>query len=428
MRKDKGITLIALVITIIILLILAGVAMSTLTGNDNIIKNAGTTVENYNTQQETDEAVLNTIAGYLESHMPKGENGGGNDGTGEDIVEPAVDKTPPTITAKQESVTITEGQKYLLSEYFTIEPDATTEGVQVAYTINGQAYADTETLTAEGSPYTVTCAASKNGGESASATMTIVVEPSWYIAVDVAAEPEVFYGASVNYEDPAGDPNVGWKIFHSDGENIYIIADDYIHYTYIPPTRKGTVIQNNGNTEYCVYFPDFYTDYDGSANILDSSITDPRILKWIDYVQADYGKEDSEWGMKCTAYMLDSTSWSAKYRNNTYAEYAIGGPTLEMFAESYNKLYDLNIAYEHYSDVGYMVGKGGIIGNGCNSINNNDVTGLDKENTLYINDKETARADGYWIASPYLEGWYNLYGIYSMNMDGELWRFISRWV
>ena len=48
MNKQKGITLIALVITIIVLLILAGVAISTLTGNDSIINNAGTAVEKYN--------------------------------------------------------------------------------------------------------------------------------------------------------------------------------------------------------------------------------------------------------------------------------------------------------------------------------------------------------------------------------------------
>ena len=37
MRKEKGITLIALVITIIVLLILAGVTIATLTGDNRII-------------------------------------------------------------------------------------------------------------------------------------------------------------------------------------------------------------------------------------------------------------------------------------------------------------------------------------------------------------------------------------------------------
>ena len=43
--KEQGITLIALVITIIVLLILAGVALATLTGNTSIIDNANYSVE-----------------------------------------------------------------------------------------------------------------------------------------------------------------------------------------------------------------------------------------------------------------------------------------------------------------------------------------------------------------------------------------------
>ena len=43
---------------------------------------------------------------------------------------------------------------------------------------NSGLIADTETLTAEGSPYTVLCEASKNGGNSKSAEMELVVEPS----------------------------------------------------------------------------------------------------------------------------------------------------------------------------------------------------------------------------------------------------------
>ena len=39
-QKNKGITLIALVITIIVLLILAGLSISTLMGDDGILNNA----------------------------------------------------------------------------------------------------------------------------------------------------------------------------------------------------------------------------------------------------------------------------------------------------------------------------------------------------------------------------------------------------
>ena len=47
MKKQGGITLIALVITIIILLILAGVTLSTVLGNNGIVKQAQKAVENH---------------------------------------------------------------------------------------------------------------------------------------------------------------------------------------------------------------------------------------------------------------------------------------------------------------------------------------------------------------------------------------------
>ncbi len=53
--KEKGITLIALVITIIILLILAGVTINTALGQHGLFQRARTTVEKYK-ESELDES------------------------------------------------------------------------------------------------------------------------------------------------------------------------------------------------------------------------------------------------------------------------------------------------------------------------------------------------------------------------------------
>ena len=63
MRNNKGITLIALVITIIVLLILAGVSIAMLTGDNGILTQAGN-AQKETTKAEAEEAVklaLNTI-------------------------------------------------------------------------------------------------------------------------------------------------------------------------------------------------------------------------------------------------------------------------------------------------------------------------------------------------------------------------------
>lgn len=69
MRKEQGITLVALVITVIILLILAGIALATLSGRDNIIKQSGDAVTIYNDQSNAEGDILNTINNKLQEYV-----------------------------------------------------------------------------------------------------------------------------------------------------------------------------------------------------------------------------------------------------------------------------------------------------------------------------------------------------------------------
>ena len=63
-KKEKGITLIALIITIALLLILAGIAIKTITGEANLIENTETVAKDYNIksyQEEIKKSILETI-------------------------------------------------------------------------------------------------------------------------------------------------------------------------------------------------------------------------------------------------------------------------------------------------------------------------------------------------------------------------------
>lgn len=68
-KGQNGITLVALVITIIVLLILAGVALAALTGNDSIINNANEAVTKYNTQSDSTQNLLDGIDEMLNTYM-----------------------------------------------------------------------------------------------------------------------------------------------------------------------------------------------------------------------------------------------------------------------------------------------------------------------------------------------------------------------
>ena len=73
-NTKSGITLIALVITIIVLLILAGVALATLTGQGNIIGNVENAVGKYNNSVEEEQQLLNEIEKYLINQTNKNDS------------------------------------------------------------------------------------------------------------------------------------------------------------------------------------------------------------------------------------------------------------------------------------------------------------------------------------------------------------------
>ena len=89
--KNKGITLIALVVTIVVLLILAGVSISMLSGDDGIIKNAQE-AKNKTEQGEKDEKtnlaqnedLINEYIDGIEVEKVRDSNPGGLEGTGTD--------------------------------------------------------------------------------------------------------------------------------------------------------------------------------------------------------------------------------------------------------------------------------------------------------------------------------------------------------
>ena len=159
MKKTEGITLIALVITIIILLLLAGVALTTLIGQGNIIKNSENAVNKYNEGVNTEHETSNIIEKFF---MEK------------------TDMNSPIVKAKQESITIISGEKHEVSDFFEIEANGASKIKDITYSI-----LDTSTLPA--GEHILTCTVTKENGKSSSASMTIIVkleytEKSWTTA------------------------------------------------------------------------------------------------------------------------------------------------------------------------------------------------------------------------------------------------------
>ena len=139
MKKEKGITLIALIITIIVLLILAGVALNTLFGEGSIIGNAQNAVDEYNKKVEEERLALEEIEEYLK-----------NDGVIETGTLQLVDKGESWIKVK------VVGGNYENYE-FSIDNGEYVSSVSMEYTFNDL---DVTTVTKaleaeEGSPHII---------------------------------------------------------------------------------------------------------------------------------------------------------------------------------------------------------------------------------------------------------------------------------
>ena len=99
--REKGITLIALVVTIIILLILVGVTISQITGENGLIRKAKEAVEKYKNASEEEQIQLGKINQYVSDF----EIIGGNEGEGKASV--SVKENGLEVTGNVEDKTIT---------------------------------------------------------------------------------------------------------------------------------------------------------------------------------------------------------------------------------------------------------------------------------------------------------------------------------
>ena len=88
--------------------------------------------------------------------------------------------------------------------------------------------------------------------------------------------------------------------------------------------------------------------------------------------------------------MLDTKAWS-KFAVSGKADYAIGGPTIELLFKSYNQKYGTNYVAEATNNYGYKVGNGSALG--WNTVLSN------KSDSLYVI-KSASNANAYWISSP----------------------------
>ena len=334
--QNRGITLIALIITIIILLILAGVAINMVLGQNGILNNSKEATQKYKESQENEELSL-ILTNYYTAKLEDDNID----------LETYLNKNNATLKGEQDGSYIIE---YNGNEY-TIEKDnldSKREEQKVIVTENG--------------------------------------EKKIITVADMAKEPKKYYGARVTNYTKDGT----YRIFYvdtagkyGDGVNtVYLIADYYAN------RQTGLGTYTNGE----------YKAYEYNSNKTKIRQMNPM---WSNYIG---NLEEISWeeNAKSAAYLCDTSKWES-YCDNTKANYAIGGPSLEMYADSYNQTHNANsLVYtcEPTTGCGENKGKGYFLGaNGKYDVHDGWYT---HQNTIDTTQNEIYLTDNTypWIVSP----------------------------
>ena len=222
----------------------------------------------------------------------------------------------------------------------------------------------------------------------------------------VASDPAKYYGLKVtNYTSQNGQND--WKIFHSDGTNIYLITGNYAKVTDINgniDTNKlnaGTNMQIvEGGQNYRVKWnssnlPSFNADV--SSDIISKFKINTSVF------DINSKKNNTSYpNAQCVSTLLNPSYWtgyidSSKGDNQT----AIGGPTVQLWMDSWNARYPEQKVYcDNANANGYYVGTSSKPTSTSFLLNKN------KGGELYFANNYSALTDGhktlnyYWLASP----------------------------
>ena len=318
-KTSNGITLIALVITIIILLILAGVTIATLTGDNGILTQAGK-AKDKTTEAESIERVQVEVAGSY-----------GLDG----------------------KINIDQLNKNLKN----------INGIQGVPVSNLPA-----TVTLNGYDIVINA----NGG----------VKKIPEIIAKIRANPQAYYGKKVtNYKASDSDTNT-YKIFYVDKDNYF--KDGYNTIYLKADFSSGSVSCS--------------TSYDASQTLIKKM--NPLWATKGNTVAAKTTTISNE-NEQAAAWLCDPSKWTA-YCDTDKANYAIGGPSVEMYVKSYNQTHGddaLGCQYQTNNVPGYIYKVNNTIQNDGWYTNSNTLDYSMTYKSMYCgqNGKKTG---SWWLASP----------------------------
>ena len=226
----------------------------------------------------------------------------------------------------------------------------------------------------------------------------------------IANKPSEYYGKTVtNYTSLNGQSD--WKIFYSNGTNIFLITGDYIQNSKIDKTATG--MSTDGT----------YRAWWENTPTMQTVTADTKTL----FMATGYNLNSSKVSSKCASTLLNTNNWKRFLDDENGTEKAkasIGGATIEMWMKSWNNLYknvDGELFCNNTNADGYYVGttsspKGDYIGVSVMSSKKGYQNKLYYPHTSVVLDGAFS-CESYWLSSPDSA---NTYRIFSTKYDSLL--------
>ena len=133
--NQTGITLIALVVTIVVLLILAGVSVNALFGNSGIIEKAKEAQNAMDKAKENDEKGINELTNWIDNQV-NGTTGGSTTGGNDTSTTPKISTLVGTVVDKNTKAEDAYGNKITIPKGFKVLAHGTAAG-SATYTYSG---------------------------------------------------------------------------------------------------------------------------------------------------------------------------------------------------------------------------------------------------------------------------------------------------
>lgn len=276
LKKNKGITLIALVVTIVVLLILAGVSIATLTGENGLLN-------------KTKDAKSETKIG---------------------------EETEGIKLAITDARISDEGYQELTFE--NLQNAITHQFGDIAEVIEN--LDGTFLVKIKDRAYNV----SSNG--------TVFLKDKNSFSSLITPKN---YGDKVEYN---ANGISDWKIFYNDGNNVFLIASDYLNNTKVP-ADLGII----GEGIYKVSWKE--SIYNGAEDIK-PNVAHKYMLKCF---------SNNKYSMRNVSSLMDTEKWNIFVDSNV-ADSAIGSPTIEMFCNSWNQKGHIKLYCNNTDERGYYIG------------------------------------------------------------------------